>query len=479
MNDSVIRSLFGVGVCLVLILWGGCGRKDMSGKSKDSVVSSGSAETVKFAVAWSRNADPDAAGREAAERAIKALGCPAKGVVFYTYYQDSDFVPDEGSQATAVKADIAAERAVAKAVASASGTTPNIGCRARTLTNGGTLLKNAVGVLAVGGAQAEVKAFAAPILDERLESGRRIADAFKEVKELNLIIALAEMRLSFEAKEGVSVEDFIRGVIDNSPAKVSLFGGNSMPDDMAAAELGGAQFYNGRALKGYVVALGIGGPIRTFANHVNEFKACEGTVTVTETRDKWVVTLDNKPAMEVYRRVRGMKPEEKLTSDWQHPIGVVVGGGKEYVRMVLNWVGADGKDKDGKDTDVPPGSLCFVAPVVEGTKVKIFSGGDDARAIVCSAEEGIEETMREAKASGAAPALCLLSNCCARGMRLRTFGESGDDEVSEAIIPAMGKEIPLFGFYAWGELGRIKGKYQGLSHQYQQHTFVSAVIAVE
>lgn len=64
-------------------------------------------------------------------------------------------------------------------------------------------------------------------------------------------------------------------------------------------------------------------------------------------------------------------------------------------------------------------------------------------------------------------------------MRLRTFGTSSNDEVTEAILPAMESEIPLFGFYAWGELGRIKGDYEKLSHQYQQHTFVSAVLAVE
>ena len=43
----------------------------------------------------------------------------------------------------------------------------------------------------------------------------------------------------------------------------------------------------------------------------------------------------------------------------------------------------------------------------------------------------------------------------------------------------MKKEIPLFGFCAWGELGEIKGEYQGLSHQYQQHTFVSAIVALK
>jgi len=453
--------------------------KAESRASANGAVTSGSPKTVQFSVAWSGEADPAAAGEQASRAAIEALECPAKAVVFYAYYQDPDFVPDEANQATACKADVAAEKAVATAVAEACGDVPNLGCRARCLTNGGTLLKNSVAVLAIGGEQASVASAAVPILDDRRESGRQVAEAVKGVKDLSLVLALAEMRLSFEAKEGVSVEDFIRGVLDNCPEGASLFGGNSMPDDMAAKDLAGAQFFEGKALKGHIVALGIGGPVKAFGNHANEFRPCGDTVTVTETKDKWIVTLDDQPAMEVYRKLRGMKAEEKLTSDWQHPIGVVVDDEKEYLRMILNWVDADGKDKDGKESNLPPGSLCFVAPVVDGTKIRILGGGDDARAIVASAQLGIAETVQDASAANAEPALCLLSDCCCRGMRLRSFGSGSDDEVTEAILPAMKTEIPLFGFYAWGELGRIKGEYQDLSHQYQQHTFVSTVVAIE
>ena len=157
---------------------------------------------------------------------------------------------------------------------------------------------------------------------------------------------------------------------------------------------------------------------------------------------------------------------------------MVIGDDREYVRMILDWLDAEGNDKDGTPSELPPGSLCFVAPVVEGTEVKILRGGDDPGTIVASAREGIEGTMAAVREVGAEPAICLLSNCCARGMRLRTFGD-GQDEVPEAILPAMDAEIPLFGFYAWGELGRIHGTYQNLAHQYQQHTFVTAVLAVD
>jgi len=449
-------------------------------KRSENVVASGSEEKIRFAVAWSANTDPAAAGKEATQRAIEALGCPAKAVVFYTYYQDPDFTPDEKSQATACKADVPAEKAVAEAVNEACDGVKNIGCRARCLTNSGTLLRNAVAVLAVGGDQASAETCKVEIQDNRLATGKAVAGAMKDVKDLKLILVLAEMRLSFEAKEGVSVEDFIRGVVDNSPKGITLFGGNSMPDDMeSAGGLAGAQFKDGEAMKGHVVAIGIGGPIDAFGNHTNEFKPAKDTVTVTETKDKWIVTLDDKPAEEVYRKLRGMKEDDELSSDWQHPIGVIVAEGKEYVRMVLNWVPEKGKDREGKEVDTPKGSLCFVAPVVKGSKIKVLCGGDSAPSIIAAAKKGIRETVKEVKQAGDEPALCLLSNCCARGMRLRTFGKKTDDEVTQAILPALGNRVPLFGFYAWGELGRIKGEYEGLSHQYQQHTFVSTIVGIK
>ena len=64
-------------------------------KRKKTVRTSGSAESIKFAVAWSDEAEAGKAGRQATQKAIKALGCPAKAVIFYTYYQDADFVQFE------------------------------------------------------------------------------------------------------------------------------------------------------------------------------------------------------------------------------------------------------------------------------------------------------------------------------------------------------------------------------------------------
>jgi hypothetical protein len=158
-----------------------------------------------------------------------------------------------------------------------------------------------------------------------------------------------------------------------------------------------------------------------------------------------------------------MRADEEFTSDDQHPIGVIVAPEKVYLRMVL----AEDKAKKG---------LKFVAAVPVGTKVKILKGGADAKKIVESAKEGIVQSLY--KAGDAPPLAVLLSDCCARGMRLLKFRKGQEDEVADAIAPALKDKgpVPIFGFYAWGELGPIAGPFAGLHCMYQQHTFVSAVI---
>ena len=464
-------------VLAALLLAAGCQTKELT---MGEPVTSGSAETVRFVAALSTNADPAAAGTEAARAAIEGLGCDAEGLIFFTYYETAGF-DNEGDESR-VSPDPAAEKKVAEAIAAVAGRIPNIGGRARPLTNAGTLLNNAVSVLAIGGGQASCRTAVADLpTGDRRGPGEKIAAGVRAVKDLKIVVSLSNMDLSFGAADGVSVEDYIRAITQGTTAGVTLFGGNTMPSGDALSEnkLKRSQYCNGVGYENHVVAMGIGGPIEVSSNHDNEFPPSEQTAVVTETKGKWVVKLDGKPAEEVYRKLRGMKADEELTSDWQHPIGVVIAADKVYLRMILDWVDKDGNGREGQPAGAPTGSLRFVSPVVKDTKIKCLAGGDDAWAIVASANRGLAAAVADAKAAGNVPILALVSNCCARGMRLRTFRKGNDDEVTEAILPAIGPGVPVFGFYAWGELGRIRGRYQGLDHQYQQHTFVTAVVTMK
>jgi len=415
---------------------------------------------VAFSVASATGDDPIPAAKIAAMKAIVGLGCPVKGLIFYEYFPKT--VKDaEGNDKEVPDTD--KERVLLPALRSLTGSLPVIGCRARSLTSEGTKLENTVAVLALGGEAVSCKVTKAELVEDRKAVGSAIAQGLSDVENLKLVMALSEMNLSFDTTEGVSVEDFIRGIVETAGEDVTLFGGNCMPNDYPT-DKGGVQFFNDETLAGHVVAMGIGGPIAVHANHTNEFAASEETLAVTKAEDKWIFELDGKPASDVYREVRGMKPDEEFTNDWQHPLGVIVGDDKVYLRMVL-------------EEDVEKKGLRFVAAVPEGTKVKVLKGGDDPKAILDSAGEGITESLQQA--GDAKPLLALLSNCCARGARLREFRQGDECEIEGAILPVVkeqGGNVPIFGFYAWGELGPIAGPFGGLRCMYQQHTFVSAVL---
>jgi len=458
------RVLAAVASGLALLLAAGCARVTCIPGTKTPLppqsARAGDPASVAFAVAWCTDDDPAKAGQTAAANAILALGGPAKGLVFYEYFPK--MAKDKEGKDKEVP-DTDKEKKVLPGVRAAAKDVPVIGCRARSLVNGGTMLTNTVAVLAIGGAKVACKAAKEPLVDARYVVGRNIARKLKSVGDLKMIFALSEMRLSFETKPQVSVEDMIRGVQETAGRDVVLFGGNCMPNDYET-DKAGVQFFNDEVLSGHVVALGVGGPVKVVANHHNEFEPSHEIVTVTKAEGKWVYELDAKPATEVYRRIRGMAPDEEFTSDWQHPIGVVVAPFKVYLRMVLE----EDRAKKG---------LRFVAAVPVGTRVKILKGGADAGAIVRSAAEGTADMLE--KAGDAKPLAVVLSDCCARGMRLRQFGKPGDCEVCNGVIPALGRRnagVPIFGFYAWGELGPIAGPFDGLTCMYQQHTFVSAMI---
>jgi len=423
---------------------------------------------VAFGVAWCESEDPAEAAKTAATEAIEKLGCEPKGLIFYEYYPKSITVTNNaGEEETKEIPDAEKDKLVLPAIRGVIDSVPMIGCRARSLVNGGTMLQNTVAVMAIGGKDVSCKAFKTELISDRKAVGVAIAEGVKDVKDLKLIMALSEMNLSFDTTPGISVEDFIRGAIDTTGKDVTLFGGNCMPNDYPT-DKGGVQFIDGEVLEGHVVALGIGGPIAVHANHTNEFELSEKTVEVTKADDKWILEFDGRPAADVYRELRGMKAEDPFTSDSQHPIGVIVTEDekKVYLRMVL-----EERKEDG--------ALRFVAAVPVTTKVKILIGGFDAQAILDSAAEGITESLN--KAGDAKPLVAILSDCCARGGRLREFQTAGECEIKDAILPALGDKagFPIFGFYAWGELGPIAGEFGGLPCMYQQHTFVSAVLTEE
>ncbi|MCK5114744.1 MAG: FIST C-terminal domain-containing protein, partial [Phycisphaerae bacterium] len=209
------------------------------------------------------------------------------------------------------------------------------------------------------------------------------------------------------------------------------------------------------------------------------FKPVEQTVTVTGAVGNWVTQIDGAPAAKIYRKLTGMKADEPFSRDCRHGVGVVLRSKKMYVRMIRNWVGGDGKDSFGNASQLPRGALRFDSPIVVGAQLKILYDEGTANQITDSAARGVKQSLDIAKKRNARPALVLVSDCCTRDMRRCFFGGAKADE-AKAVVAAMKPDvIPLFGFYAFGQIGPIGGIYRRMNHQFQQHTFISALITTE
>ncbi len=300
---------------------------------------------------------------------------------------------------------------------------PNIGLRARGMTQSGTL-KQGIAVLAIGGHQVNCRSTQTPILKDRYASGRQAARAVQGLPSIKLVLILSEMQLSFGTDSGSKPENFLRGMMENLPRGTIMLGGNSMniPEQSGKKALGGMQFSNGISLPGQIVSMGIGGPMRIYTNHTSEFKSIDQVVTVTGRTGKWVTRIDGAPAAEVYRKLTSMAPKDSFSRDCRHGVGVVLPSKKMYVRMIRNWVDSEGRDSFGNVSQLPPGSLRFDSPIVLGTQLKILYDEGTVDRILESAQLCVKQSLNYAKKSNYKPALVLISDCCTRDMRRSFFG---------------------------------------------------------
>ncbi len=355
---------------------------------------------------------------------------------------------------------------------------PNIGLRARAFVDGHEMQPNSVAVLAVAG-DTECTAVKIPILADRGKTGQLLAYSVKKMENIKLVFVFSEMNLNFAPEAQGKTQAFIDKALAGLPKNVVLFGGNSMnnPADKQNI-LAGGQYFNGHQASGSIVAMAIAGNMKVFTDQANEFTAVPRTVLVTESRGPWVITLDDRPAAEVYRRIADMPANEKFTSDWQHPIGIPVSRNKIYLQMVTNWIDKDGKDKDGKKLPLPAGSLRFRSDIPYGTQICVLTGGNDSQKILDSLRDCTKSAIEQAHDSGYKPSLILVCECCARNMRLEAMRDASSKNSANVLTRVAGKNSPaIFGFYAFGHFAPIGGTFLKSSTHFQQHVVTSIVVA--
>ncbi|MBN1596323.1 FIST C-terminal domain-containing protein, partial [candidate division FCPU426 bacterium] len=163
-------------------------------------------------------------------------------------------------------------------------------------------------------------------------------------------------------------------------------------------------------------------------------------VTVTKSEGNRLFEINDLPAIRLYDEYFGeytqkLRTEPLARLGVYYPLGLAVPESDEYLLRAPLSVAQDG-------------SILFTAEVPAGAQVRLMIGSVESA--LKAARLAAQEAM--AQMQGRAPKIALVFNAIARR---RLFGIKANDEILE-IRKIIGADVPLAGFYAYGEVAPMQ-----------------------
>jgi hypothetical protein len=216
-----------------------------------------------------------------------------------------------------------------------------------------------------------------------------------------------------------------------------LFGGGAVPDlPMMTPWEGSSQFYGDEIVTDAMPILLISGPLKVSMGVDHGWRGVGRDAVVTRAKGDLVYEVDNEPVLEFYKHYTGGS-EPALTN----PLAVFdEESQRHYLRAPM-------------DHDHAEGAVTFLGTVPEGAKVNISMATTD------QILEGTVSSLREAIAGypeSFRPEGALIASCATRNLLL---GSQTPEELLR-IREGLGMDIPVAGFYAFGEISPL-GKSSG------------------
>jgi hypothetical protein len=233
--------------------------------------------------------------------------------------------------------------------------------------------------------------------------------------------------------------DIVRGILDVLGQNFLVVGG-AAGDDFNFEKT--YQYLNGEAHSGSVVGVGIAGNLKFGIGVKHGWFPLGAPMKATKARGSVLYELDGKPAINIYRDYFGEEEARRLEKETlaklaiTYPLGIRVNGNAE---MLL---------RDPLTVD-PSGAITCTAEIPQGAEVRLMIG---------SREEAVKATRIAAKNAvsqleGVTPRAVIVFSCIARN---KLFGERSGEEIT-AIRDIVGKNIPIIGFYTYGEQAPFEG----------------------
>ncbi|MSR78749.1 MAG: hypothetical protein EXS59_01220 [Candidatus Taylorbacteria bacterium] len=237
--------------------------------------------------------------------------------------------------------------------------------------------------------------------------------------------------------------DIVRGVLDSLGEHFPVVGGAS-GDDFKFKKT--YQYLNDKAYSGAMVGLGFVGNLKIGIGVKHGWIPIGKPLKVTKSQGSVLHELDGKPAIKIYEDYFGSEMAEELKKEVlaklaiTYPLGMRTSGSEE---MLI-------RDPITVDEN---GSITCAAEIPEGSEIQLMIGSREEAVKV--AKQAAEKAMSEL--GGTAKAVVIF-NCIARS---KLFGVHAGDEI-DAIQEAVGKTVPLIGFYTYGEQAPLGGEVKNI-----------------
>ena len=157
---------------------------------------------------------------------------------------------------------------------------------------------------------------------------------------------------------------------------------------------------------------------------------------VTSSQDNVLYTLDNKPALELYKRYLGIHASQLPASGLYFPLMLLEeGSDKPTLRAI-------------KAIDEDNNSIILAASIPQNSTVTFAKANLDE--LIMGAQEAAESLV--SNYDGKQKALCIAINCIARKVVLK---QAAEDEI-EVVDDTTGPNVSTVGFYSYGEISRVE-----------------------
>lgn len=262
-------------------------------------------------------------------------------------------------------------------------------------------------------------------------------DSYKTGLDLIAQFPKENLKSIFVVSEGsfINGSQLTEGMSSYVSKEILITGGLCGDSDRFEKTLAG---YNEKPKEGEIIAIGLyGKSLEVSCSLYGGWTPFGPERIVTKSDGNILYELDNKPALDLYKKYLGDKSKELPSAALLYPLNVQIQNQEQsIVRTILN-------------IDITKNGMILAGDIPEGSKVQLMMTNVDN--IASASEKAITAASinRKHKAS-----IALVVSCIGRKLVL---DQRVEEEVEE-IVAVLGKKTTVCGFYSYGEIAPFNGE---------------------